>query len=79
VDKRKIAGSPFSEWSTFVGEMDLLMTTLIDLYRSVHRQLREEIDDLEEEALNWTLGPNTNSIGTLVVHLLSSETEMWQL
>ncbi len=62
-----------------MGEMDLLMTTLIDLYRSVHRQLREEIDDLEEEALNWTLGPNTNSIGTLVVHLLSSETEMWQL
>lgn len=59
-----------------MNEAHLPVTTIVDLYRSVHRQLREEIDDLEINALNWTPGPNTNSIGTLIVHLLGSEAEM---
>lgn len=34
-----------------------LVTTVIDLYRSVHQQLREELTDLEDEALHWAPGP----------------------
>ena len=53
-----------------------LVTIIIDLYRNVHQQLREEIADLKNEALHWTPGPQTNSICTLMVHLLGSEAEM---
>jgi hypothetical protein len=59
-----------------MNDAHLLVTTIVDLYASVHRQLREEIDDLEINTLNWTPGPNTSSIGTLIVHMLGSETEM---
>jgi hypothetical protein len=52
------------------------MTTLGELYHAVHGQLREEINDVEETTLNWTPGPDTNSIGTLLVHLLATEEEV---
>lgn len=57
---------------------DLLMTTIVDLFHAIHGQLREEIVGLEAEALNWTPGPDTNSIGTLVVHLLGTEEEVFR-
>jgi uncharacterized damage-inducible protein DinB len=59
-----------------VTDTNHLVTIVIDLYRSVHQQMREELTDLEDEALHWTPGPQTNSICTLVVHLLGSEAEM---
>jgi hypothetical protein len=42
----------------------------------VHRQLREEITDLDTQTLNWTPGPNTNTICPLIIHPLGSEAEM---
>jgi hypothetical protein len=41
--------------------------------------VREEIRGLDAEALNWTPGPETNSIAVLVTHLLGSEMEMWRI
>lgn len=55
---------------------DLLVTTIIPFYQDLHRELREELAKLDTETLNWIPGPDTNSIGTLVVHLLVSEVEM---
>jgi hypothetical protein len=60
------------------GDADLLMTTIIDLFHAIHGQLRQEIEGLGTEALNWTPGPDTNSIGTLVVHMLGNEEEVFR-
>ncbi|HMA36994.1 MAG TPA: DinB family protein [Chloroflexia bacterium] len=46
------------------------------LHREVHQQVREAIDGLEGAALNWTPGPETSAIGTIVVHALGAEAEM---
>lgn len=44
-------------------------------YREIHEQLRAAVRHLSPEALGWTPGPDTNSIWTIVVHLLGSEEE----
>lgn len=59
-----------------VSNSNQLVTIVIDLYRSVHQHIREELAGLGDGALHWTPGPQTNSICTLVVHLLGSEAEM---
>ncbi len=46
------------------------------LHRAAHKQLREEIADLDTDALNWMPGPDTSSIGTILVHALGAEAEM---
>jgi hypothetical protein len=50
--------------------------TFVSLYGDIHDQLRKEISDLGEPALTWIPGPDTNSISTLVIHLLGSEAEV---
>ena len=50
-------------------------STLIALFRQVHRQLRDELDGLDENALNWVPMPGANSIATIVTHLVGSEAE----
>jgi len=62
-----------------VAEPGSLATTFVSLYWQIHAQLREEVADLDERALNWIPGPDMNSIATLVVHLLGSETEVLQV
>src|SRR4051794_41180873 len=59
-----------------MADSDALVKTVLELYQIVHQQLREEIADLDPAALNWTPRPETNSIGTLITHLCSSEIEM---
>jgi hypothetical protein len=59
-----------------VSNAELLLTTIVDLFHTLHGQLREEIRDLDTDALNWTPGPETNSIGTLIVHILGTEEEV---
>ena len=56
--------------------MDPVVATVADLYRAVHAKMREEVQDLDAEALNWTPAPDTNSIAALVVHTLGSEAEV---
>ena len=45
------------------------------LFRQLHDQIRSEIADLSPEALAWTPTDGTNSMATLVVHLVGSEAE----
>jgi uncharacterized protein DUF1572 len=50
-------------------------STLIALFRQVHRQLRDELDSLTDDALNWVPVHGANSIATIVTHLVESEAE----
>lgn len=55
---------------------DQYMKDLTDLHLASHQQLRETIADLDTDALNWTPGPDTSSIGTAMVHMLGAEAEV---
>ena len=59
-----------------MSDIDQYTQDIIDLHCASHGQLREAIADLDTEALNWTPGPGTSSIGTVVVHMLGAEAEM---
>jgi len=56
--------------------MDPIVDTLLELYRRVHDDLRNELNSIDEGALHWTPGQDTNSVAVLVVHLLGSEAEV---
>ncbi len=45
------------------------------LFHQVHAQLRDELSDLDDDALNWIPTPGANSIATIVIHLVGSEAE----
>jgi hypothetical protein len=62
-----------------VAEPEAFATTFVSLYRQIHGQLRDEVSGLNRQALGWVPGPDTNSISTIVVHLLGSETEVLQI
>lgn len=53
--------------------MEPTVVPVADLFRSVHQQLREIVRDRDDEALNWSPGPDLNSIAVIVVHTLGSE------
>jgi DinB family protein len=53
--------------------------TFVSLYRRLHSELRTEVSGLGREALTWTPGPDTNSISTIVIHLLGSEEEVLRI
>jgi hypothetical protein len=50
--------------------------TIGGLFRAVHRGIREQVEGLDREALNWKPHPEANSIAVLVFHTLGSEREM---
>jgi len=50
-------------------------STLIALFHQVHRQLRDELDGLDDDALNWVPMPGANSIATIIRHVVGSEAE----
>ena len=56
--------------------MDPVVATVIELYRAVHAQMREDVRDLDPEALNWAPAPEANSIAVLIVHTVGSEAEV---
>jgi hypothetical protein len=62
-----------------VAESGEFVATLISIYQQVHDELRYEVSGLYEAALRWVPGPDTNSISTIVVHLLGSEAEVLQI
>lgn len=49
--------------------------TVLTLFGQVHDQIRTEIEGLDADCLNWTPGPGTNSMATIVIHLVGSEAE----
>ena len=52
-----------------------LASTVLALFGRVHDQVREEIAGLDEGGLNRVPGPDTNSIATIVTHVVGSEAE----
>jgi hypothetical protein len=57
------------------GSTNDVTRTLIELFRQVHRQLRDELDGVDDDALNWVPVTGANYIATIVTHLLGSEAE----
>lgn len=49
------------------------VSTVATLYGLVHDKLRDVVGGLDDEALNWSPGAETNSIAVLVTHTLGSE------
>lgn len=59
--------------------MPSTISTVAELYGLVHKQMRESVEGLDDEALNWSPGPEMNSIAVLVVHTLGSELDTLNL
>jgi hypothetical protein len=57
-----------------VGRSDVASTVLV-LLGQLHDQVRAELDGLDDAGLHWSPGPGTNSIATIVTHLVGSEAE----
>lgn len=53
--------------------MEPTVSAVADLFRSVHQQLRDIVRDQNDETLNWSPGPDLNSIAVIVTHTLGSE------
>lgn len=53
--------------------MESTVETVVDLFRSVHQQLRDIVRDMDSEELNWFPAPETNSAAVIVTHTLASE------
>ena len=50
--------------------------TVGGLFHEVHKGIREQVEGVDGEALNWKPHPDANSVAVLVVHTLGSEREM---
>lgn len=53
--------------------LDLTTPAVLSLFRPVHARIREALEGLDPAVLNWRPGPETNSIGALVQHIVSTE------
>lgn len=53
--------------------MDLNTPAILDLFRPVHDKIREDLAGLDSRVLNWRPGPETNSVGALVRHIVATE------
>lgn len=52
-----------------------MAAALTALFRQVHEQLRQELDGLDDDALNWIPTTDANSIATIIIHIVGSEAE----
>ena len=46
------------------------------LFHDLHQGIREQVEGVDRDALNWKPHPDANSVAVLVVHTLGSEREM---
>ncbi|MDQ3540616.1 MAG: DUF1572 domain-containing protein [Chloroflexota bacterium] len=53
--------------------MDSTVSSVLDLFQGVHRQLRDIVKDMDSEELNWSPGLELNSVVVIVTHTLGSE------
>jgi hypothetical protein len=52
-----------------------LISIVIAQFQELHSELRLEIANRDDEALNWTPCPGANSVATIITHTLGSEAE----
>ena len=50
-------------------------SVVLALFHQVHRQLRDDTEGLDADALNWVPVEGANSISTIITHLVGSEAE----
>src|SRR3974390_1926181 len=50
-------------------------SAVLILFRQLHEQLREEVSELDADALNWVPTAGANSIAAIITHLVGSEAE----
>src|SRR5579871_741888 len=53
--------------------IDVSPAAMLDLFRPIHEKLRADLAGLEPEILNWRPGPETNSVGALILHIVTTE------
>lgn len=53
--------------------MDTLFAEMIDRVSAVHAIIEKAVAGLPDEALDWTPGPDLNSLGVLLAHTFASE------
>jgi uncharacterized damage-inducible protein DinB len=53
--------------------MNALFDNYLNRLTKLHEEIATAIDPLPQEALDWSPGPEMNSIGVLVVHLAGAE------
>lgn len=54
----------------------LLIATIREGLRGIHKKMRDIVGGLDRDALNWKPHPDANSIAVLVTHTLESEGEL---
>jgi hypothetical protein len=52
--------------------------TLMALFRQLHQQIRDELEGLGDDAINWVPTAGANSIAAIVTHVVGSEAETLQ-
>jgi hypothetical protein len=52
-----------------------ITSAVLALFRQVHEQLRDEVSGLDADAINWVPTAGSNSIATIITHLVGSEAE----
>jgi hypothetical protein len=50
-------------------------STVLGLFRQLHDAIRHQLAGLDDDGVNWSPGADTNSIATLVTHVVGSEAE----
>jgi uncharacterized damage-inducible protein DinB len=53
--------------------MQPFFTDYLNNLQELHDEIRQIVEELPPEALDWNFGPETNSVSVLVVHLTGSE------
>jgi hypothetical protein len=54
---------------------DSVPSAILALFGQLHGQLRDEVEGLDGDALNWVPAVGANSIATIITHLVGSESE----
>ena len=53
--------------------VEVTAPAMLDLFRPVHQRIREDLLGLDAAVLNWRPGPETNSVGALIEHIVTTE------
>lgn len=53
--------------------MDSLLVAISDRLETLHRSIEKALDGLPDDALDWSPGPELNSLGVLLAHTLGSQ------
>ena len=53
--------------------MDVIISALLDRLQAMHQSIERALAGMPDEAMDWSPGPEMNSLGVLVAHTLGAE------